>query len=231
MLLCSSQSGPDGNQPSTDKAGETKNPLFTARVRRILIALVAISFLAAFTSTGWEIVELTKGQIKGSTIGHLASVQGDQKKGPLPPVHPIYFMPKSLPGYTVVGRQKVRGEEPYAAEAIFKPEDEQYTLVEPLNVYAKIAYYGSNDAAQKAIDAVMNHRNIVDRTDINVGNVGTSAGYTEDRGSLVIAWIKNGFAVEVDASYTQIIPGEKSNSLEKNAVPVAKEIWVKMAGD
>ncbi|MBE0448330.1 MAG: hypothetical protein IBX64_09585 [Actinobacteria bacterium] len=232
MFLIGSKSHPDDSQSSLDKAEGTKEPLFSARALKTLVSLIVISFLAALISTGWEITELAKSQVRSGTTGHLAVAQGGQKVSlPPPPVHPVHFFPKSVPAFTVFGRQKVRGEEANAAEAIFKPEDEQYSLVEPQNVYVKIAYYGSDDAAQKAIDRVMSHRKINDRISISVNGIGTSAGYTGDHGSLIIAWVKNGYAVEIDASYTQIIPTEKTGSLEKNAVVIAKEILARMAGN
>ncbi len=232
MFLHSSKLQP-GKQSSVDEGKEKekliKKPLFSIRERRILALLVVVSFLAAFTSTGWEITELAKNKARNIVSGHLAKAKDSQQAGPVPPVHPVYFFPKEVKGYTVFGRQKVRGEENYAAEAIFKPEDEKYTLVEPLNVYVKIIYCGSDEAAQKAIDSLMTHRKITQRINVEIIGIKINAGYTEDHGTLIMAWVKNGYAVEINASYTEVIPQVQTDSLEKNAVEVAKEVWEKMS--
>lgn len=213
-----------------DSSEQDKQALMSSRARALLVSLIVLSFLGAFASAGWEIVTMAKTQIMDAS-GHLAPVKGDQKQRAKPPVHPVHFFPKQVKDYTVFGRQKVRGEEDYAAEAIFKPDIEQYSIVGPLNVYVKISYYASDEEAQKAIDRVMSGRKIVDRVNLDVGGASASAGYTADHSTLIVAWVKNGYAVEIDSSYTEVIPQEKTDALEINAQAVGKEIWGKMASE
>jgi len=230
MSLLGKTSQPDEKSALENERPETGQPLVSVKLRRILMAAIVLSFMAAIASTGWEIIKLTESKISGST-DNFAATGGNKGIRPLPPVHPVEFLPKSLKGYTVFGKQRIRGEEDYAAEAIFKPDDEQYTLVAPLNVYVRIVYCGSDGDAKKAIDLSMAHKNVTDYIDVDVVGIATDAGYTEDRGTLVIAWVNNGYMVELDASYTQVIPKEEIDSLEKNAVVVAKEIWLGMSGN
>lgn len=219
---------PGKHRAKADSPTQDKQPLFSSRARVLLISLVILSFSSAFASAGWEIITMAKTQIMDAS-GHLTPVKGDQKQRAKPPVHPVHFFPKQVKDYTIFGKQKVRGEEDYAAEAIFKPDSEQYSMVEPLNVYVKISYYASDEEAQKAIDRVMSGRKIVDRVNLDVGVASAGAGYTTDRSTLIVAWVKNGYAVEIDSSYTEVIPAQKTTALEINAQAVGKEIWGKMA--
>lgn len=233
MILLSNTPQTDDAKQAAEKTAEIEGPLFSTRTRVLLISMIIISSLTAIFFTGWDIFNVSENQIIDSA-SRLSGAKGkvskaSKEKRPLPPVHPQHFFPSNLEGYTIFGRQKVPGEDNYAAEAIFKSEEEQFAGSEPISVYAKITYYGSDDAAQKAIDRDLSVRGAQDRINIAIGDVATGAGYTEDQSTLFVEWVKSGYAFQVSAGYVQATPIERTGGLEKNAVTVGKAIFSSMA--
>ncbi|MDI6716166.1 MAG: hypothetical protein QME63_04395 [Actinomycetota bacterium] len=228
MFIFSNKPQTDNGKQTARKTAEIESPLFPTKVRILLLATVIVSFMAAIFLTGWDVFTVTKSQISNYAV-RLSGARGKITKGkkvkrPLPPVHPLRFFPREIEGYTLFGPQKVPGEGDYAAEAVLKPEEEEFAAVEPISVYIRITYYGSNDIAQKAIDRDLSVRGISDRVNIEIGDAPTNAGYTKDQGMLLVEWVKSGYVVEVSANYEQAVPMKKTGTLEKHVVKVGNMI-------
>ncbi|MEW5705928.1 MAG: hypothetical protein AB1743_03905 [Actinomycetota bacterium] len=198
------------------------NPTTNSRLSRDLI-VVLITALAVFISSAFAITIALKELSNMSNSVH--NIAGKQAKAnsshikkkiePIPTVKPITLLPRTIDKFLTAAYHDVPGSNGRAAEAIYDPDNINYQIVTPLSTYVKVSYHGSNSKAKDEIIRTLETRFPKDRGTLIVDGREAYTGYSNDYGGLLIGWAYNGFAIKTIVSYTNVVPSDPKQSLDK----------------
>jgi hypothetical protein len=138
-----------------------------------------------------------------------------------PNIPPLIVLPTQVMGVETKIRHTVPGKS-YAAEAIYRTEDEYELIRNPFTVYAIVTYFSSE---QEAMASVLQRlqENGSKRERAKIGGHSAFANLNSTGDTYFIGWTEGMYSIEIDSTFAQRVPGEAGPMIEFTQ-NVAKEI-------
>jgi len=141
-----------------------------------------------------------------------------------PPVPPVTLLPESITQHATKGRQDLFGTRYPSAEAVYERLDANIMLATPVNIYAKVTFFPTQEDADEDINETLEKRYPQNHEDLLLGSTIAKTGYDRQQNGYFIGWATQQYSIRIHASFARTPPVEKEGILKRHALPVAQAI-------
>lgn len=205
--------------PDASSAADSEQPNIE---RRLLVALAIVALLSLLLAvlanwlwvpwkwgTGTMPLRMSAPFLEGPAVGLKTAVNE---------------LPESVLMFETITRQVVPGSGGRAVEAVYVTLNMDIEAQVPIAVYARAQKFDSPaQAGQQAQNMMAPYNTGVTSVPVGIGTA-ARAGYSPDRGSFVITWIRGSEVFFVKSTFRDKIPAQKRKFLEAQGFPVFNAI-------
>ncbi|MBE0448019.1 MAG: hypothetical protein IBX64_07985 [Actinobacteria bacterium] len=201
------------------QATSSKEAVREKRIARILLILAIVTTVLAVAVAAFEVSAFPKPEPKKKVSGsHILPIMLK------PPVPPLAFLPDFITQYATKGRQALIGTKYPAAEAVYEKLDANVMLASPINIYAKVTFFPSQEEAGRDIKDALARRYPNEHSDLLLGSQVAKTGYDLRGASYFIGWTVQNYSIKIYSSYAGAAPAGETDLLREHVLPIAKAI-------